>query len=182
MTNRTELPVIIGLVAGVGLILTISIGLAWSIMPQYSATKDNPDGFAARVAFVRNFSFSCPKAPCHPVDTFMLKSASAKTVWFLGWVICDAKHFPPCVKLEGFAGGARSSLLSKPPCQWGMMSIGDLNWKSGETVRIWAKLAPHHAGETDSSQIDQGNVRWVDLGESEIFEYNHGEFRVTGRC
>ena len=183
VSKELGVPVVIGLAAGVCLILTMSIGLAWSIMPKSLATIDNSVGFAARVAYLRNFTHSCLMSPCHDIDTFMLKTASAKPVWFLGWVICDAKHFPPCVNVEGFAGGVSSAeTLSLPPCQWGMMTIGTVNWQSGETVHIWVKIAPHNAGETDPSQIDIRNIRWVDLGESEIFEYNHREFRMTGHC
>jgi hypothetical protein len=182
VTQGSELPVVVGLGAGAALIVALSIGLAWSIMPQFSATKDNPLGFAARVAFVQNFTHPClTRASCHDIDVFMMKSISAKPVWFLEYVVCDANHFPPCAKR--FVGGAYfAGQVSKPPCQWGMMSVGTVNWQAGDTVHIWAKIAPFSTGETDPSQIDNSNVRWVDLGDSEIFTYNHREFRATDRC
>lgn len=181
MDKELVVPVVIGLAAGVCLILAISYSVAWSIAPSSSATKDNPVGFVARVAFVRNFSHPCLRAPCHDIDTFMFKSVSAERAWLLEWVICNAKHYPPCV--EGFTGGTSSAKsLALPPCHWGMGTIGQVDWQAGETVHIWVKLAPYNAGETDSSQIDKKNIRWVDLGESEIFEYNSREFRTTGKC
>jgi hypothetical protein len=173
-------PVVIGLAAGVCLILAISYSVAWSIAPSSSATKDNPLGFAARVALVRNFSYPCLRGPCHEIDTSMFKSVSAERHWFLGRVICNANHYPPC--FEGFSASTSSAKsLDLPPCRWGMSTIGQVDWHAGETVHIWVKLAPYDS-EEDSSQIDPKNVRWVDLGESEIFEYNQREFRATGHC
>jgi hypothetical protein len=180
MDKELVVPAVIGLVAGVCLILAISYSVVWSIAPSSSATKDNPVGFAARVALVRNFSYPCLSGPCHEIDIFMFKSVSAEPAWFLGRVICNANHYPPC--LEGFSSSTSSAKsLDLPPCRWGMSSIGQVDWQAGETVRIWVKLAPYNA-EEDPSQVDPKNVRWVDLGESEIFEYNQGEFRATGHC
>ena|GEM_PF-5132981 len=180
MDKELVVPVVIGLAAGVFLVLAISYSVAWSIAPSSTATKDNPGGFAARVALVHNFSRPCLRAPCHDADTFMFKSVSAEPHWFLGRVICNVSHYPPC--FEGFSSSTSSTRsLDLPPCRWGMSSIGQVDWQAGETVHIWVKLAPYN-GEDDSSQVDPRNVRWVDLGESEIFEYNHREFRTTGRC
>jgi hypothetical protein len=36
--------------------------------------------------------------------------------------------------------------------------------------------------EKRTPQVDPKILRWVDLGESEIFEYNHREFRSSGKC
>jgi hypothetical protein len=188
MSDKLVIAVALGLATGIAFIFVVSFGTILHNTPVLYATTDNPLGFDARVALVHNFTHSCIQSPCADVELLQLKIIYTKPSWLLGYVVCNDAHFFSCVRQEDFS--STSTIPSpeeraEPPTCWGAYGFGQPNWKVGSTVHIWLKVAPNIIaleGDSDQFHIDEENIRWVDLGESEIIEYNHRQIREAGAC
>ena len=151
------------LAASIAIIPLAATGLFQSVSSSILATKHNPLGIDARVAYVHeNTGMSCPMRPCD-TSGFVLKVMSKENAIFLGYDICKVGALS-CAHYEGFASSLMASPeLSNQPEQWGG---GNLDWKSdwhaGDTVDIKVNVKPA------SSEPMSG---WVELGESQILEF-----------
>lgn len=99
MSNEMALPVMLGLASGIGIVILISAGTLSQLWIPLVATKANPLGFDARIAFVHNYTHSCIRSPCYDSELFTLKTTHTRPTWFLGYLVCNDERFPSCVKL-----------------------------------------------------------------------------------
>ena len=186
MSNTSTIPVILGLAAGIAFIFIMSYGTILLNAPILYATNDNPLGFDARIAFIHNYTHSCMQQGCPDAEIYVFKRIHTEPAWLLGYVVCNDAHVVSCIRVEGSEGASATPTKeerARPPIDWGWDGIGkNLNWKVGSAVHIWVKIAPNIVtieGNSEQFHIDKENIRWVDLGESEIFEYNHREWRAA---
>jgi hypothetical protein len=184
MSDGLAIPITIGLATGIVFVFVMSFPTTFQNPPVLYATTDNPLGFDARVAFVRNYTHSCIKSPCPDAELFMLKTIHTKPAWLFGYRVCNESIPFACVQEEGFSSASAnpsSEERARPPAFWGGATMGDLNWKVGSTVHIWVKISPNVITIENNSEVfhvDEKNIGWVDLGESKIIEYNYREMRA----
>jgi hypothetical protein len=152
------------LAASIAFISLAATGLFQSISSSILATKDNPLGIEAKVAYVpENTAMSCPMRPCE-TSGFVLKLMSKENAVFLGYDVCKVGALS-CAHYEGFA----SSLVATPehsnqPEGWGSQSLDwKSDWHAGDKVDIKVNVTPA------SSEPMSG---WVELGESQILEFD----------
>jgi hypothetical protein len=147
----------------IAIIPLAATGLFQSVSSSILATRHNPLGIEARVAYVHeNTAMSCPMRPCD-TSGFVLNVMSKENAVFLGYDVCKVGALS-CAHYEGFA----SSLVATPehsnqPERWGSQSLGwKSDWHADDKVDIKVNVTPA------SSEPMSG---WVELGESQILEF-----------
>lgn len=166
--------VLVCLAAGLSFtIITISLS-AMSYLQLFPssiiATKDNPLGIEARVAYVhQNSAYSCPISPCDS-SGFVLKVVSKNEDAVLhGYDVCKAgggwSWFASCVHSDTIMQSLSvTSELSNDSHEWSnaIPLERKSDWHVGDTVDIKVKVT--------ATNIETING-WIELGESPILEF-----------
>ena len=155
--------------------VTAGLGTIWYLASSFDfepATKENPFGIQAVVAYVHDLKISCPTSPCGPINALMFKVISKEDVQLWEYNICNGIH---CIRGGGVGSLRGTTEWDGMPQAWGGGTIGDLPWKVGDTVWIRVKVAPvtiTNDGFEEEIIPQPENAMFIDLGTSKIIDLN----------